>query len=266
MRSVGQGVDGSFVFIDSAGEAVFAIPAPRMWDATRSEEGVPERVEPVSSRLVREGGQVLLELAPSQEFLADQATVYPVTVDPDITTEVGRVRDTWVQEGEASEMWSSPKLLTGLVSGNRSRSYVQFDSAPLNGAKISKAELKLYNWFTGSCSPSPVNVRPVTQDWPTVMTWPNQPTISLDDAYLGTKSFAHGNSAAGCATDKQVAINVRSMVTEWTDEDGVTEVDHGVSVRSTEADSAKRHTFCSMNPGARPTGPARRTRASRSCR
>jgi RHS repeat-associated protein len=250
---VAERTDGSFVFTDTAGEDVFEVAPPLMWDSTPTPEGVPRAVEPVASRIVRDGAGVFLELAPSAGFLADPGTVYPVTVDPDISS-VQRDIDTWVQEGSTINRVPHPYLYTGILDGNRQRAFVKFDTAAagLDNKQILDADLKLYNWYAGSCNASTLNVRPVNEAWPTGFVWSNQPGVAAGEALHVQKKFAHGNAAAGCPADAFETLNVTPIVSEWTDQDGTLDVDRGFRLSSTEDIEVHRKVFCSFNVSTDP--------------
>jgi hypothetical protein len=75
--AVSVGKDGGLRAVDEAGTPVFVSSPSVMWDS-----GKPA---PRSARVGAELAGGVLTLVPDKEFLADPATVYPVTVDPTTT-------------------------------------------------------------------------------------------------------------------------------------------------------------------------------------
>jgi RHS repeat-associated protein len=248
---VAQRSDGSFVFTDTAEKAVFEIAAPQMWDSAPTPEGAPRTTQPVTSRIVRDAGGVFLELAPSAAFLTDPDTVYPLTVDPDIAS-VQRAGDTYVQQNVTAGRGAAAELFTGILNGDKQRSFVKFDTSSLDGTQILDAQLKLYNHFSGSCNATLFNVRPVNEAWPNPMVWTNQPGVALGDAYLVQKRFAHGNAGEGCPADAFVSLNVTPIVAERTDQDGTLDVDNGFRLTSDEEFEKHRKVFCSNDVSTDP--------------
>lgn len=110
--------------VDGVGETVFYAPRPRMWDARVDEvSGDPVRVVPLDAAVeAGEGGPVLV-LVTDSAFLADPATVYPVTVDPSWTGVISS--DTWVQYNDYLESQnSSAELKAGMYNGSeKARSF-----------------------------------------------------------------------------------------------------------------------------------------------
>lgn len=118
---------GALHVVDGAGETVFYAPRPRMWDARVDEvSGDPARVVPLDAAVeAGEGGSVLV-LVTDSVFLADPATVFPVTVDPSWTGVIST--DTWVQYNDYLESQnSSAELKAGTYNGSeKARSFLKF--------------------------------------------------------------------------------------------------------------------------------------------
>jgi hypothetical protein len=74
-------------FLDPAGEVIFAMPIPVMWDSS-GVEGVREPADAnIPFEVVKVGdGAYELTLRPGAEWLRDSARVYPVYVDPTLGT------------------------------------------------------------------------------------------------------------------------------------------------------------------------------------
>ncbi len=100
---------GEIEFVDEQGQVRFHIPVPIMWDSS----GVHERSEPalanVPASLVEVEGAWEFTLSPDYGWLADEARVYPVFVDPAL----------YFQEGSRVAYKSDGAIRTdGVLVGN----------------------------------------------------------------------------------------------------------------------------------------------------
>ncbi|GII34382.1 DNRLRE domain-containing protein [Planotetraspora mira] len=236
--------DGSFTLTDKSGKAVFEIAPPKMWDSrVDPEDGSPLHAAPVTAALV-DGGKAL-ELRPDPAYLADPATVYPVTVDPDVSKVIPYVRDTYVQESTPTTSYGGDAFLkAGLHSGTRFRSFYQASTTALAGTVISSAQLTLFNYDSGTCSPRGLNIYPITSAWGTGNTWNTQPTITTSATYKAAKSFAHGNETLGCANAAD-SVDVTAMVKAWADG---SLTNYGMALYgATETDETYFKAFCSSS-------------------
>ena len=158
------GASGRIVLADRDGRPVYTAPAPVMWDARINEaSGDPAQTRRVEAEIRTEGGRSTLELTPDQAFLDDPTTVYPVTIDPSFTKYAS---DAWVQYNNyLDSQGGSEELRVGTYDGgtHKARSYLQFAlPAGFAGTVVSAAELKLWNWYSGSCTGSAIEARRVT--------------------------------------------------------------------------------------------------------
>lgn len=82
---------GDIQFLDPAGDVVFDIPGPVMWDSLGGDGGMADSAStPVKYTLADEGdGRWRLELKPDLAWLSDSARVYPVSIDPDVQLGIG---------------------------------------------------------------------------------------------------------------------------------------------------------------------------------
>ncbi|MEU4762472.1 LamG-like jellyroll fold domain-containing protein [Actinosynnema sp. NPDC023794] len=171
--------DGAVELVDTAGAAVFAAQRSLMWDSPqvplppkdRPQPRAADRADPANHRreaavAVRKDGSGLV-LVPDQALLADPLTSYPVVVDPGWYTPgparwaVGYERTGQVYVGNANDeetmsdgSWTGRPAKVGHTDdGNwNTRSYFQFDTAPLAGADIISATLKAPTvWSYAGC-------------------------------------------------------------------------------------------------------------------
>ena len=215
------------------------------------EAGDPSNTAPVEAKLVQgEAGSAQLVLTPSMEFLEDPKTEYPTTIDPDIAA-AEEAGDTYYFEGQAAtdSRGSDYRLRTGYQDGATHRSLVTFGYKDFVGENVTKAELKLHQYSSATCTAKESNAFPTLTDTVASITWANRPTIDDSSRFKGSKSFNHGQ---GSCPDAWEAMDVTSIVSAWAG--GAINSDlaglkrQGIELRaSSESDGSHDKRFCSRN-------------------
>ncbi|WP_254374883.1 DNRLRE domain-containing protein [Streptomyces sp. A3M-1-3] len=204
---------------DSKGKQVAAAPPPLMWGAAedaKSQE--PEHTANVNATVetAANGGQTLV-LKPSEQFLSDPDVTYPVVVDP-TNTLAGPTTDTWIQyDAYPTSQRGSTELKAGTYDGvQKARSFLKFDVAKYSGKKIVDTDLRLYSYYSSTCSTtgSGVQVRRITSDWDSsAISWSAQPSTTTTDAVTSTAAKGYNSSCpAG-----HVSWDVDAVVQAWAD-------------------------------------------------
>ncbi|MGW4200628.1 DNRLRE domain-containing protein [Streptomyces sp. NPDC004726] len=212
--------DGSVRFTDKENKTRAVMPAPVMWDSTVDPvSGEHTRRVPVAMKAVERPGGVDLVVTPDAKFLADPKTKYPVTVDPS-TSALGNVFDTYVQQGETVD-WSADTELDlgnpGTTNPNgtprTARSFISWNTEPIQNALITEAKLSLWNFHSGNtaCTAQPWEV------WSagaasTASRWTAQPAWTAEKA---TSTETRGNAACTSAPDGWINADVSTLVQEW---------------------------------------------------
>lgn len=165
---------------------------------TAASVSTPERVE--------------LDLTPSEAYLHDGATKYPVIIDPEYSWDGWF--DTWVQHGVGTDQSGSPELRLGTFEGGYSvaRSFVNLDLTGWHSRRILSASLSLYEWHSWACDP---------RNW---QVWSTSPAgtnsrVNSQPAWYGhwsTSSQTTGASAA--CNDGWVAADVTGLIQAWSDQ------------------------------------------------
>ncbi|NED17956.1 RHS repeat-associated core domain-containing protein [Streptomyces sp. SID9913] len=212
--------DGSLLFTDKKSKKRAVMPAPVMWDAAVDKRsGEHTNRARVSMKVVKTKDGVNLVLTPDATFLADPDTQYPVTVDPS-TSSLSNVFDTYVQQGEKVD-WSADTELDLGNPGTKNadgtprtaRSFITWNTTPIQDALISSAKLSLWNFHSGNtdCKAYPWEVWS-TGAASTSSRWTSQPAWTAKKA---TSTGTTGN--AGCSTQPDGWINadVTGLVQEW---------------------------------------------------
>ncbi|MEO3975616.1 DNRLRE domain-containing protein [Streptomyces sp. CAU 1734] len=212
--------DGSLLFTDRAKNKHAVMPAPVMWDASTDKvSGEHTRRARVAMKAVPTRNGADLVITPDAKFLADPRTKYPVTVDPS-TSALGNVFDSYVQQGETVD-WSADTELDlgnpGTTNPNgtprTARSFISWDTAPVQDALITDAKLSLWNFHSGNttCAAQPWEVWS-TGYANTATRWTSQPGWTAKKA---TSTETKGNPGCAGAPDGWINADVTGLVQEW---------------------------------------------------
>ncbi|MFJ2618598.1 DNRLRE domain-containing protein [Glutamicibacter sp. NPDC087344] len=205
---------GDLRAVNGQGETVFFAPAPTMWDAKIDEvSGLHPAERLIDTTLTTEDGVPVLTLNVDKEWLQDPQRQYAVTIDP---TWSSGVSDTWVQADVPGSKAGDPELRVGTFNGGtlKSRSFLQFASTALDGKKITKAELRMHNYHSYSCTSSPVKVQRLTSAWiASDVRWTKQPTATSSGE--GTNNVSKGYSSS-CAAG-YVYYPITPIAQYWAD-------------------------------------------------
>ncbi|MGW6461827.1 DNRLRE domain-containing protein [Streptomyces sp. NPDC055078] len=144
--------DGSVTLTDSKGKTAGVLPSPVMWDArTDKNSGEHTHTAKVTVKVAQDGDTITMTLTPDAEFLADDATQFPVTIDP--TINVGASFDTFVQQDNTTDQSAATELKIGNNgSGQVARSFLSFPMKNITGKQITAAKLNLFEYHSWSCT------------------------------------------------------------------------------------------------------------------
>ncbi|MFE0627227.1 RHS repeat-associated core domain-containing protein [Streptomyces sp. NPDC058864] len=212
--------DGSVLFTDNKNKKRAVMPAPVMWDASVDKvSGEHTRRAKVGLKVVPHKGSVDLVMTPDPKFLADPATTYPVTVDP-TTAPLSNVFDTYVQQGETVD-WSTdveldignPGTTNGDGTPRTARSFISWNTTPIQDALVTDAKLSLWNFHSGNtdCKLYPWEVWS-TGAASTSSRWTSQPAKT---ALKATSTETRGNPGCTSAPDGWINATVTTLVQEW---------------------------------------------------
>jgi RHS repeat-associated protein len=188
LRFLGDG-PGSFAIRDAKNVTRGRIPSPRMWDAQRGAAGEITREKPLRvqarPRKAAKGfvakagvdaaggtGAIALRIDADTDWLADPATVYPVTIDP--TVDVDPASDTFVRTDSTIDRSGANEIEFGKSAGYTARGLLTWPMEQFAGASIRSAKLHLWNWYAATCTNNgwwATTVQPYTNP----VTWASQP-------------------------------------------------------------------------------------------
>lgn len=203
---------------DEDGDVAFTIPAPLMQDSAGPDPAVSSNIAYNLSSL--SDGSWRFTVAPSQAWLADPERVYPVMVDPSVTTSTTNsdkiIKECWISQqptNSDSKMCQSQPLVlkAGVDSGWARRALVHFSPLPTipNGATVTDAALSLQGTPAstgGSDGIASYRTRRMSNGWSINATWIHR---IADDGNANTDETwaTPGGDAAGAAPAPNVSVS-----------------------------------------------------------
>ncbi|URZ05989.1 DNRLRE domain-containing protein [Clostridium felsineum] len=200
--------DNSIIFYDSkdTSKQIFQIAAPTMYDK------MGETSTDIKLNLSKEKDNYVLNLVPDKKWLKDSKRVYPVTVDPSITTSLAlnNIHDTFVASNDTSNKAQNQFVRTGNTPQiGTTRTYIKFDLPQLSaGDMITNAQLNLvFEPSVSIASNNQINVHKVNQDFnPDNLSWGTQPSC---DSHVEALSIVNSSQ------QKWVNWDITSIAKQW---------------------------------------------------
>lgn len=194
--------DNSVVICDGENK-VFTIPTPYMYDSDF------EFSSEIETTLKKDGSEYILTYAPDYEWLAAEERVYPVTVDPTVSTKPynDKIVDTSVLSTAPVDLSSNTCLYAGALSNRNCvvDAYINFTKLPRIEKQWAISNAKL-NLKTASDKNNKINAYKVTSEWKTSTVRDNPP--SLDSTILDVCSVP-------AQTDTWVCWDITNTVYDW---------------------------------------------------
>lgn len=170
--SVGSG--GDVEVRSSAGEVIYGIPAPFMYDASGADAGISREI---TTSLVSTDQGWTLRVTPAASWLNDPARVYPVKIDPTVEFNPADA-DCWLNAAAPTSQFctsESDYIKVGLDgNGKRRRGLVRFNLGSVPGdADISSGNLHLHldPAQTLTTHADEYVARRATRSWTEAATW-----------------------------------------------------------------------------------------------
>ena len=133
--------DNSVDFLDGNGEMIYHISIPYMVDA------VYEATQNIEVSLLHKGSQCIISYTPDQEWLHDESRVYPILLDPSVTTNeyTSAIYDTYVEENSTTNHSSEQAMYINKNVSTRRKALIFIHKLPGidPSVPITSAELTL---------------------------------------------------------------------------------------------------------------------------
>ncbi|WP_156946308.1 DNRLRE domain-containing protein, partial [Clostridium akagii] len=200
--------DKSIIFYDSKDKSkqVFKIVSPVMYDKT----GQTSNNIDIKLNQIKDGYELIL--TPDKTWLGSSDRVYPVTIDPSMTTSLDKtnIHDNFVCSNDPSNKSQNQYVRVGQtpVVGT-TRTYIKFDLPQLStGDMITSAQLNLELCSgVSKISNNQVNVHKINQDFnPDTISWGSQPSYDSNIEALSNISLNQ---------DQWVNWDITSIAKQW---------------------------------------------------
>ena len=164
-------------FVNADGEVIFTMTSPYMYDSAG------ELSEEIAVELIDRGDVYYIFMTPDADWLADESRVYPITIDPQVTTSSSaqNIIDNYVMENSGVQTYTLDRLYIGKKNGNRTRAFIKFTNMPTipTGSTITATQMTL--WLTTGQSTGSNAAAYIVNggDWSsTTISWANMPSAS----------------------------------------------------------------------------------------
>ncbi|HYP22579.1 MAG TPA: DNRLRE domain-containing protein, partial [Actinomycetota bacterium] len=227
--TLSEGAAGS-IAIARGGTTFGHIPPAFAFDSgTDGETREPATTFDVAMNLRNRGpGAYTLELRVDSRWLNDPERVFPVTVDPSVSTRCNNypepcpedhgaplIKDTFVRDGLNTRQDSAPYLHVGRTGGGDNRAFMTFDvrqEIRKIGDLIYDAKFDINVDDSWSAGAAPLELRRITQDWDAATTW----EYARPDVHSKVWAQDDGCSAMGCK-DGWTQWDVSDLMQYWID-------------------------------------------------
>ena len=222
--------DGSVDFF-AGDKKVFTLDAPFMFDAKGEETYNIKVIFEVDKEKSNEKETVYMyKLIPDMEWLSAKERVYPVVIDPSVTTpfESSEVFDSFVSEGFPTTNYKgSGTLKIGYGEDSKNNwTYIKFPSLPSlsSGDVVIGSSINILRKNSSGLG-EVMNLYNVTSNWSsTSITWNNKPTHSTDVIACGV----------GVAANARSNFDITNTMKKWYSGELI---NYGVMIRASAQDS-----------------------------
>lgn len=203
--------DNSVLFIDENGETVFCVGAPYMSD------GANEVCYDINVIVDQTDNQCIIKMTPNHDWLSSDDRVYPILLDPSITTSnyINNYTDTYIYDGcttaTASARANNQQMFVGLKQEGgtykKHRAYFKINALPAidEGMMITNAQLTV-SLPTATSTGKPFSLYFVNSAWSTsTVLFNNQPSST----WICDKSYDNGNPFD---TNRKCEFNITSTI------------------------------------------------------
>ena len=181
-----KNADNSVSLLDDEGEPEYTIGVPYMEDASG------EILNKIKVTVSQSGSNCVITYTPDEAWLNSDERVYPILLDPSITTREysSNIVDTYVYEGNSENHSSERKNIVGIKSSKIHRTFIKITNLPAidPSMPVIGATLTL-TLPSGTSSGRTAALYKLNSDWtPSTITYANQPSFTEADK-IGTCPF-----------------------------------------------------------------------------
>ena len=168
--------DGSVLLVDEYGDTAYTVGVPFMYDADYNVSyNVAVTVE-------QTGSVCRITYAPDREWLNAAGRVYPVVLDPTVTSSeyYANIVDTYVTQADSNNHSGEGNLVVGIKSGKINRAYLKINNLPNlpDEVLLMSANLTIKHGANTTSGRS-MSLYDVSNSWSvTTITYNNQPALN----------------------------------------------------------------------------------------
>lgn len=227
--------DNSIQFINGQDEVIFTMPAMFMFDSSSE---IPEYNYDIETTITPIKNGYLLTITPDSDWLNSDDRVYPVMIDPEVTTTYG-TNSCFIYEKypDVTHNYNMISFGGDPAAGNRRESYLYIPLSFIHYSSnicIESATLNLYflqNTYTGNNMP--VDIYSVNTE-PFQKTWNSFSGIDQYNTYINSINVEEGASGYHSA-------DITKLVWSWYNYDKTTQTqgipNYGIKLRTKNADT-----------------------------
>ena len=168
--------DGSVLLVDEYGDTAYTVGVPFMYDADYNVSyNVAVTVE-------QTGSVCRITYAPDREWLNAAGRVYPVVLDPTVTSSeyYANIVDTYVTQADSNNHSGEGNLVVGIKSGKINRAYLKINNLPNLPDEVLPLSANLtIKHGANTTSGRSMSLYDVSNSWSvTTITYNNQPALN----------------------------------------------------------------------------------------
>lgn len=168
--------DGSVLLVDEYGDTAYTVGVPFMYDADYNVSyNVAVTVE-------QTGSVCRITYAPDREWLNAAGRVYPVVLDPTVTSSeyYANIVDTYVTQADSNNHSGEGNLVVGIKSGKINRAYLKINNLPNLPDEVLPLSANLtIKHGANTTSGRAMSLYYTESDWnPATISYNNQPSVS----------------------------------------------------------------------------------------
>ncbi|WP_432978319.1 LamG-like jellyroll fold domain-containing protein [Dactylosporangium sp. CA-233914] len=245
------GADGAIELVGKDGKVAGTIPSGVVHDSKFDpQSGGFEQATEAKYQLTTVNGKPALKVSVDEAWLADAERVWPVVVDPTVTTAQEASQDTTVRNDRTSDQQTQHEMSIGNNGlGVKAYSFVKFNNfySQFANVNVTAAKLNVYDSWAYTCAPKSFEVNPITVGWnPGNLTYPGP-------AFGGAIGSLTANPGVACTNDdghRDIGVWMTVNLTTGTFNNWARNVgNNGLAITTSQTDPMHWKKFTTANFG-----------------
>lgn len=251
-----NGADGAIELVGTDGKVAAVIPSGIVHDSKYDpQSGGFEQATEAKYEIVDLNGRQALQVSVDRAWLDDAARVWPVVVDPSVTTALDATQDTTVRNDRSSDQSGDVEMSIGNNgSGVKAYSFLKFSNffSTFANVNVTAAKLNVFDRWAYTCTPKSFEVNPISVGWNTgALSYPGPAFGSSIGSVTPNVPTACGNGGGNPAIGDWVVVNLSvGTFNNWARNIG----NNGLAITTSQTDPFhwKKFTTANYNPNYAP--------------